>query len=207
MSRLKDLTGMRFNRLIVLKRDETKKNRVYWICKCDCGSIKSIMSKHLISGKVKSCGCLHIESIKKSNKKHGMCKTRIYRIWTNIKYGCYNPNFNGYKYYGGRGIEMCSEWKHDFNAFYRWSIRHGYTNTLSIDRINVNGDYNPSNCRWVTVKEQQNNKRNNHTLTYNNKTHTLSEWAEITGLTPNCIFHRVERGWTPEQILTTPTKP
>ena len=112
------------------------------------------------------------------NYRHGMWGTSIYARWKHIKARCYNSNGKQYKDYGGRGIRVCDEWLENFEPFYEWAINNGYREDLTIDRIDVNGDYEPSNCRWVTAKAQQNNKRSNHFITYNNETHTLTEWAE-----------------------------
>ena len=120
-------------------------------------TIVIILSNHLKSGKIKSCGCLN----KQGNPKHGLRYTRLYRIWINMKTRCYNKNTNRYKDYGARGITICNEWRNDFMSFYNWSMNNGYDENLTIDRINNDKNYEPSNCRWITVKEQNRNKRNN----------------------------------------------
>lgn len=184
--------GQKFNRLTVIKLDhiETKTigtkrpficNKEYYLCKCDCGN-ECIKEKILLqNGYSKSCGCLHKETIiniGKNNTTHGKTKTRIYSIFRQIKQRCYDQNNGNYYKYGGRGITMCQEWKNDFMSFYNWAINNGYKEGLTIDRINNNGNYEPSNCRWTTAKIQARNKRNNHLITYNNETHCISEWAE-----------------------------
>ena len=147
MPKLNDLTGQRFGRLTVLERTELK-----WLCKCDCGNKKIVAGGHLVSGDTKSCGCLRI--------KHGMRNTRLYSIWHGMKERCYNTKHKFYKHYGGRGIKVCEEWKNDFQTFADWALSHGYADNLTIDRIDVNGNYEPSNCQWATNAEQQRNKRN-----------------------------------------------
>lgn len=137
--------------------------------------------------------------------KAGYSLTRLYRLWVGMKTRCCNPNDKKYKNYGGRGIVMCDEWKDDFPAFAYWAIGNGYEEHLTIDRINVNEGYSPSNCRWSTWETQQNNRTNNHLLEYNGEIHTLAEWAKITGIRRHTIDQRIRYGWSTEKILTTPT--
>lgn len=136
-------------------------------------------------------------------------KTRLYRIWQKMKARCYNPNHNFYERYGGRGISICEEWLHDFKAFKAWALRSGYSDELSIDRIDVNGNYTPFNCRWVNAKVQANNTSRNHFITYNGETKTLSEWAESLGINKNTLHVRIDvRGWSIERAFQTiPDKP
>lgn len=133
--------------------------------------------------------------------------TRLYSIWKNIKTRCYNQNACNYCYYGGRGIVVCDEWKRDFSAFYDWAMKHGYNDSLSIDRINNDGMYSPDNCRWVSNDVQQANKRNNHYVTINGITKSLTEWSRIYHIDSRAVNRRVNAShWDPVKALTTPVK-
>ena len=137
----------------------------------------------------------------KGHYKHGLRNTRLYRIWANIKTRCYNENDPHFERWGKRGIQMCEEWKNDFNAFYDWSMLHGYSDELTIDRIDNNGNYEPSNCRWVTVKEQNRNKRNVKYITYAGKTQSIPEWTKELNLGKETIRERLKRGYTDYEAL------
>ena len=192
MGKFIDLTGKRFGRLTVVERAENKNGYRRWKCKCDCGNETVVYSANLSGGKTKSCGCLCSE--KKS--KHGLCNTHLYRIWASMKDRCYNTKAQRYEDYGGRGIIICGEWLNSFDVFYNWAISNGYKDGLSIDRINNYGNYTPLNCRWVGVKTQSNNRRTNHFISINGVTHTIAEWAEITGVKYQTIYSRLRMGWT-----------
>jgi hypothetical protein len=120
-----------------------------------------------------------------------------------MKNRCNNPNVEHYETYGGRGISVCKDWENSFLNFYIWSMNNGYNKNLTIDRIDVNGNYEPNNCRWVTNKEQARNTRRNRVLTYNNETHCISEWAEIKNIKPSTLLRRLDLGWSIEKALTT----
>ena len=136
--------------------------------------------------------------------KHGMSKTRLYRAWTNMRDRCNRKNDKEYKHYGGKGIKVCDEWQNNFEAFMKWALSNGYDDTLTIDRIDTSGNYEPQNCRWITRKEQNNNMTSNVRLTHNGATHNLSEWSEITGIKYPTLQGRVKRGWKTEDILLQP---
>lgn len=157
-TKITDLTGNIYGKLIVTNfayRKRSGKNyKYYWACQCNCGGVCTVESNNLKSGITKSCGCYREDF----RKKHNLTRTRLYRIYRHIKERCFNPNSKSYKYYGSCGIVMCNEWKNDFMNFYNWAMSNGYDDKLSIDRIDVNGNYEPSNCRWVTMKEQCKNR-------------------------------------------------
>ena len=197
--KIKDISGQRFGRLIALYRlNNYHKKRAWWLCVCDCGNLVEISGITLRNNHTKSCGCLNHEP---TNKKHGKCYTRLYKLYKAIIKRCYNSNIKQFKDYGGRGIEVCDEWRNDFMTFYEWAINNGYQDNLTIDRINVNGNYEPCNCRWATPKQQSNNKRNNVNLTYNGKTQSLKEWADELGVKYTRLYSRYRRKWKTKDIL------
>lgn len=183
-----DLVNKTFGNLKVLSYEGNSK----WLCECKCGQRKIIRTGDLTGNKTQSCGCLkHSVSIKRFYK-HGHQKERVYKIWQGMKTRCYNPNRKYYNRYGGRGIKVCQEWLDDFMNFYNWAMNNGYNDKLSIDRINVNGNYEPNNCRWVNKKIQARNTSANKFYTYNNETHCLAEWAEILNVSLKVLRHRIK---------------
>lgn len=215
MGKFVDLTGKRFGRYVVICRAKDKiskngKKRTTWMCKCNCGNTKEVLADTLVSGHVVSCGCYNKEAAQKRRMTHGETlfgkPTRLYRVWDGIKERCYNPNKNYYSIYGGRGIKMCEEWRCSFDSFKKWAISNGYNGSLTIDRIDTNGDYCPENCRWATPKEQSNNKRNNVFITYNGETKTIAQWSEITGIPFHTIRKRYVNGWRLEDVFLKPLK-
>lgn len=208
--KLIDLTGQKFGRLTVLERAGTKGHEPTWLCACECGNTKVVMGVSLRNGDTLSCGCLgrELSSERLVNnplptQTHGLSETRLYKILNGMKSRCYNPKSKYYNDYGGRGIAVCGEWLNDFRAFYDWAIANGYRDDLEIERIDNDGDYEPSNCRWATRTEQNNNKRNNHFVTYNNRTQTVAQWARETGIPKQTLLGRLKRGWNAEKTLTT----
>lgn len=200
--KLIDMSGQRVGRLTVIKRaDKPKGTKPHWVCLCDCGNTTIVSRRHLKDHSTVSCGCYRID-FGKERKTHGMKGTRLYRIWTGMKDRCCNPNSKYWDKYGGRGINVCEEWKNSFESFYEWSINNGYTSKLTLDRADNDGDYDPNNCRWATYKEQENNRRNNVYLEYGGKKLTAQEWGEFLGIKPSIIRQRVLYGWDIERALT-----
>lgn len=203
MAELKNLIGKRFGRLLVIERSQ-RKNGTYWKCRCDCGCEKDVISGNLISGKVVSCGCYLNERRIKAKTIHGDSKSRLYNIWILMKARCEKEKNKAYKNYGGRGIQVCDKWKYSYEEFKKWSIENGYSQNLSIDRIDNDGNYEPSNCRWVDRKTQNNNNRMNVKITIDDKTQTLAQWCEELNLPYSAIEARRLRGWNDVDALMTP---
>lgn len=210
---LKDLTDKIFGKLMVIKRVENDRfgnNR--WLCLCDCGKFKIISSTNLTRNKIKSCGCLFKEThLKYSDEdKNNKNFQRLHRILGNMKDRCNNKKSKDYKNYGDRNIKVCNEWldrKNGFMNFYNWAMQNGYKEDLTIDRIDNNGNYEPSNCRWVDIKVQANNKRNNKLITYNGKTQTLSQWAKELKIKYATLNNRINTNkWSIERAFTQPLR-
>lgn len=190
-----DLTGKQFGYWEVIKRAPNDKyNQSMWVCRCKCGNEKVVRGNDLRRGKSTSCGCFRSDFVSKKFSKHKQTHTRLYGIWAAIKRRCFGKNTYYYKRYGGRGITVCDEWKNNFISFYNWSIKNGYKSNLSIDRIDNNGNYCPSNCRWATKERQQRNKSNNHIETFAGVDLCLADIAELTNNTFSAVQHRASRG-------------
>lgn len=197
-----DMTGLRFGRLTVLERAPNKttgaKPKVMWRCQCDCGNETVVTGYALKGGTTVSCGC--------KKRKHGHShKERLYETWKNMRRRCNDPTNKRYEQYGGRGIKVCPEWN-DYAVFREWAMSHGYTDDLTIDRINVDKGYSPDNCRWAGARVQANNTTRNKYITFKGKTLTISQWADELGLPYGVINHRIQRGWDMERISSTPVK-
>lgn len=194
----------KFHRLTVIRQDTSRKNksRRYWMCRCECGQWVSVTTADLRSGNTKSCGCWKRDKAIEQATTHGESKSKLYGVWNAMMARCYNPNVERYSRYGARGIKVCDEWLHNYVAFRDWALSNGYTDGLTIDRIDVNGNYCPDNCRWATKADQMKNTTTNRFLTYNGETHTLSDWARIVGISASTLSRRLKRGWTMEQALS-----
>lgn len=203
-----DLTNRRFERLIVLVRVDGP--RTYWLCKCDCGNEKRVRAAHLVSGLIRSCGCLSSElssarapQLQISNTKTGLSKSQTYSVWANMKGRCTNPQHQYFKYYGGRGIKVCERW-HQFEHFLAdMGLKPP---GMTIDRINNDGDYEPGNCRWVTRTVQQNNRRVNRVIEHDGKSMTLTEWARANGIHRNTLEQRLAKGIPLNEAIVAPLK-
>ena len=197
-----NIAGQRFGKLVALApASRNKHNQLRWSCICDCGNTTIAVKGELRSGHTKSCGCLQIEVF---STRHGLNGSPIQKVMEGMVQRCYNPKYTKYHNYGGRGITICDEWRKDLNAFALWAKSTGYRKGLQIDRINNDGNYCPENCRWVTNKENQRNKRTNHPITFRGETKTIIEWSEISGLPKQTIYERILRGWNEEETLTRP---
>ena len=212
MSKALELTGKRFGRLVVISREPSLKiserhTVCRWLCQCDCGNTIVTRSGNLSNGCTRSCGCLQKELTAKRATTHGMSKNRLYTTWLNMRRRCNDPNFGEYRNYGGRGIKVCKEWNLSFEAFKNWALKSGYQDNLTIERKNVNDNYCPNNCCWITRKEQGYNKTTSSFLTYNNETKTIAEWAECSGMKYDTLFNRIKYlNWPIEKALTQPVK-
>ncbi len=205
MPKMKDLTGLKFGRWTVINFSHKDEKRIaYWLCKCDCGTERIVSGNNLTTGKSVSCGCYRSEL---NSKNHQLGKdksrTRIYNCWSNMKRRCYNPNNCMYERYGARGVKVCDEWRTNFQNFYQWSLSNGYADNLTIDRIDTNGNYEPSNCRWITNLEQANNKSTNCFIEYKGQTLTLAQWSRELNIGYDFLKHRIRNGFTLEEIIAT----
>lgn len=207
MSKRIDLTGQQFDRLKVIEyAGSNKAGKAQWKCQCQCKKIIVALGVDLIRGHTTSCGCKRHGEHNKKAKKHGGRYTRLYRIWHGMKNRTNNKNADCYKDYGGRGIEVCKEWENSFADFRNWALDNGYEEGLTIDRIDNDGNYEPKNCRWVTQKENDRNKRNNKTVEYNGEKRTIAEWAERYCISYSTLKTRLRKGMTIEKALETPVK-
>lgn len=205
MFKMNDLTGMRCGTLTAIRPAgfSTNAGNIMWVSKCDCGNERIVIGSDFKRGRYKSCGCLG------RRRKYGKDTAKSMRLWhihNSILVRCRCETNKKYADYGGRGITVCDEWLHSFESFRDWAVQNGYADDLSIDRIDVNGNYCPENCRWATNIEQQNNKRNNHTITCDGRTMTIAEWARELGVRPTALRQRLVRGWSDEQTIKMPVK-
>ena len=196
-----DLSGMKFGKLTAISIDHKKGSRNYWNCVCDCGGKRVVSNDHLRNGDITDCGCYRKHQ--PHWKKHGMYDSRLYRIWSLMKERCYNPKRKEYPRYGGRNIRVCSEWLNSTN-FIEWALSNGYSDELTLDCIDNDGDYCPENCRWVSREIQQNNRCANRYITYNGETKTITQWAKEYGLTYYQLQKRIKSGWVFEKAISEP---
>lgn len=199
MSQKIDMIGKRFGRLVVVSEEvpHTKPSGQkvsMYKCICDCGNYAVVSGTHLRSGHNQSCGCL-----KEEQKTIG--KDRLSIIWRNMIGRCYDMNHNSYKRYGANGITVCDAWKNDFKIFKSWALKHGYKDSLTLDRIDNSKGYEPVNCRWASYKQQANNRKTNVTITYKGVTHTIAEWSEILGISAGRLYRRKYKGMSDEEML------
>lgn len=194
--------GERYGRFTIIKEIEKRKKKRYFQCKCDCGNIRNVRFVALRAGTIKSCGCLRDEQNRTVAVTHGKNKTRLYSIWHGMKQRCLNPNLKGYKYYGGRGIKVCKTWL-EFEGFYDWAVNNGYNKNLTIERIDVNGNYEPHNCEWIPMENQSKNTRRTTIIEFNGTSLCVAEWARKIGISNSAMQKRI-KNWPIEKALTTP---
>lgn len=206
MGKKEDLTGRRFGRLTVVAEEDVRWNgNVVWLCKCDCGNYTRVRASHLKRGGVMSCGCLNQSII----TRHGESDTRLHHTWACMIDRCTNPNAQEADKYLERGIKVCDEWLNSYEAFAEWAKANGFDENAkrgkcTLDRINNDGDYEPNNCRWVDMKVQGRNRRNNRLLTLDGETHCIAEWGEIMHIHPSRISKRLQRGWSVRDAICRP---
>lgn len=213
---MENLIGKVYGRLTVISLANKKLlpgggQVTMWLCKCSCGNTKAVPAYNLKIGKTKSCGCLNSELARVRRLKHAGTingkRARLYDIWRAMKERCNDPKNISYHNYGGRGISVCSLWEHDYLSFKAWALKNGYSDEMSIDRINISGNYSPENCRWATRKQQNNNTRHNTFITAFGETLTLAQWSEKTGISSDLISARIKRlKWEPEIALSKPVR-
>lgn len=201
MGKKQDLTGQTINRWTFIRRDPS--GRQIWLCRCSCGTERLVRSANIKNGSSKSCGCHNLEQLTFHGhaKKHGQ-RTSTYSIWQNIKGRCLNPKDTTFKFYGAKGIQVCTSWQESFSNFLADMGERPEGKTL--DRINPLGDYEPGNCRWATSKEQNRNTTRNFIIEYNGESHCLSEWAEIYSMPKARLASRLKAGWSFELATSKP---
>lgn len=204
----KDLTGQKINRLKFLKYLRPHRSgKSIWLVRCDCGKEFEVQGCDVLSGNTKSCGCYISEITANRNKTHNLSNTnkRLYGIWKKLKTRCFNENDKLYHFYGERGITACDEWKNDFKAFYDWAMANGYKDDLTIDRIDVNGNYEPSNCRWANKITQANNTRTNVFVEYKGEKLTIAELSRKYNLSYKTTYNRIRNlHWSVDKAVETP---
>lgn len=207
MGKIKNIVGQKFGMLKVVKFSHTENKKSYWLCECECGVRKVLRADSFKPSKTrnvtKSCGCLNNKP-REYARIHGDSRTKLYHVWASMKDRCVNPNGKYYKHYGGKGISVCDEWKNEYLSFKKWAIENGYKDGLTIDRIDVNGNYEPSNCRLITHREQQYNTTRNRRYTFQGETLTVTEWANRTGIKRTTLNARLNHGWDIDRALTEP---
>jgi hypothetical protein len=211
-----DLTGLRFGRLVVLRKiqeacrkKDQKRTEEKWLCLCDCEKKTEVFRSALLRNKpvpTRSCGCLSVEMTSNRSVTHGDSKSRLYGIWENMKSRCYNKRNDNYLYYGGREITVCESWKSSFSAFRDWALSNGYNDSLTIDRIDSDGNYTPENCRFITMERQNNNRRSNEFIEVDGLRLTFAEWGKRLGAKQpsQVIYQRLKNGWTEKEAVTIP---
>ena len=206
--------GQKYGRLTIIKEVSPIGSKRRILCKCDCGNRKEYPMDRVIHRRTQSCGCIRKEMFLIHRNNNGTSvypkeatDSKLYKIWNSIKCRCYTISSGAYFKYGAKGIRMCDEWKNDFMAFYNWALANGYSDELTIDRIDYRGNYEPSNCRWADIRTQANNKSNVRKYEYNDELHTMTEWSEIMNINYGALWERLNvLGWSIEKALTAPVR-
>ena len=212
MSKKVDLTGERFGELLVVKEAGTLPGGiVLYECLCSCGKTTIVRGNNLKSGNTRSCGHLFKKNVKEMHITHGGCNERLHGVWNAIKGRCYNPKCKAYKNYGAKGIRMYEEWRNDYVAFREFFTNLGYNKNsergeLTIERIDVNGNYEPSNCTLIPLEKQMRNKTNSHFISYQGETKTVTEFAIEYDIQVDTLLERLKAGWSVEYSLLKPVK-
>ncbi len=203
-----DLVGQTFGRLTVEKEVQSQKYNRYFECKCICGKTKIVSYSNLKSGHTQSCGCIlrDLYLSKRKAKKNINKNSRLYRIWTLMKNRTNPNNLQKRHRYFDRGITVCDEWRNSFPIFEKWAIENGYSDELTLDRIDNNKGYNPSNCRWADYLTQENNRENNNRYFYEGKNRTLTEWSRALNINYETLRTRLKNNWTIKDAFTRPVR-
>lgn len=197
-----ELEGRRFGRVLV---GAWVPEKMKWSCACDCGKTWLVQSSHLTAGNTTSCGCARADRLSDRMTTHGMSKTPTYKSWCELVARCTNPANHAFSDYGGRGIRVCDRWLTSFESFLE-DMGERPAGDMSIDRIDVNGDYEPDNCRWATRVEQSNNRRNIQLIEFGGRRQTVTQWAAELGMPMKSLYKRIADGWSVERAFTTPIR-
>jgi hypothetical protein len=199
----KSYIGQKKNFLTVIGEEHDKKGRLYLVCRCDCNNVKRMQYQHWKNGSIKSCGCMRLKLLHNATcKPDSIYKERLHTIWSHMKQRCYNPKSDNYYLYGGRGIRICDEWKNSYESFREWALSNGYADNLTIDRINPNGNYEPSNCRWATAEAQSSNRRDSSEwktpknaafVQYNGEMVRMKDLCKEHGISVPTFKYRIEK--------------
>lgn len=204
--KIDQMIGRKFGRLTVEAYHSYGAGRMLkYTCQCECGGEAVCYGNNLRNGNSQSCGCLCIERTIAANTTHGMRHEKVWQAWMGMKNRCYVKTHGGYKNYGGRGIIVCDRWRHSFENFYT-DMGDQPSPVSTLDRIDNDGDYEPSNCRWASYSQQNRNRRNNRLVEIDGETHCIAEWVEILGIKDHLVKTRMRRGWSAEKALTTPRR-
>lgn len=208
-----NIAGKKYGRLTAIAPISSKSG-IKWVCQCDCGNVVQVFQSNLLRGTSRSCGCFQKEGLAERNAARktalGESNTRLYKVWKSMKRRCYGKNYDYYNSYGGRGVSVCEAWQ-NYITFRNWALAHGYDESAekgkcTLDRIDVNGNYDPDNCRFITMKEQADNRRTTKHIEYNGEIHNIKEWSDIYSIPSNVLAYRVKAGWNFKDAISIPVK-